>query len=584
MSHGDTIPVDFLKSKTASLPGPLVEDLELHTYKDRASGGGSLWNELWGLDHAADQVVSEHMAARYTWDKSFLTQTQSLLKRKAFELKQTEIDNARKAYTRWRELMAEPNFLEKYQYVEWGWAQPMNRLPQAMQATSMYHMTSPILSLALPLVLLVVPFFLLKYRGIDISFTSYASSLKNIIKHHALGRLFGEFGTGGWDKRVYLIMSAVFYIMQIYQNVCACIRFQRNMYAIHETLGIIKRHLESHTSYMSRLRGKMAACATYAPFDQMVENRVSTAQRLAEKLSHIKPHSLQPGALGQIGTVMSTFYKIRKDSDVNELIEQSFSMYSYMKTMYGVQSRLDKGEINTFSFGKRTSMKDAIYPPMLINSASTTPVPNSFSLKKHQIITGPNASGKTTLLKTILSNTILCQQFGAGCFSKASISPYSHYHCYLNIPDTAGRDSLFQAEARRCIDILRDIEKNKSGRHLCVFDELYSGTNPYEATACGTAFLRHLGAKRNVNFALTTHYTRLCKTLSKHSNVENIHMECIPVYDGAKDPSHPVDFTYSFRKRDGISSHRGGIKVLRDLDYPEEVTADAQHLIRSIVF
>jgi len=582
MSLGDTIPIDFVKKKTGSLSDELIDDLELHSYKD-CSGSGSLWNDLWGLDHVADQAMSRHMATLYTWDVSFLSQTQSLLKKKAFELEKEEVDNSREAYVRWQELMAEPNFLEKYQYVEWGWAQPMNRLPQAMQAASMYHMTSPILSLALPLVLLVVPFFLLKYRGVDISFATYASSLKAVVKHHAFGRLFGEFGGGGWDKRVYLIISAMFYVFQIYQNVCACVRFQRNMFAIHETLAVIRKHLASYTQYMSRLREKMAGHGAYAMFDEMVAEEVEDARHLTEKLSHIKPHSLRPGALGQIGTVMSTFYKLRKDEDVNRLVERSFSLYSYMKTMQGVQSRLDRGQINTFSFGKRTSMKDAVYPPMLTGPSSDA-VPNSFSLKKHQIITGPNASGKTTLLKTILSNTILCQQVGAGCFSKASISPYSQYHCYLNIPDTAGRDSLFQAEARRCAEMLRDIEKDKSGKHLCVFDELYSGTNPYEATACGTAFLRHLGRKRNVNFALTTHYTRLCKTLSKQSNIENIHMECIPVYDGAKDPSHPIDFTYSFRKRDGISSHRGGIKVLRDLDYPEEVTVDAQRLIRSIVF
>ena len=31
---------------------------------------------------------------------------------------------------------------------------------------------------------------------------------------------------------------------------------------------------------------------------------------------------------------------------------------------------------------------------------------------------------------------------------------YDKIHCYLNIPDTSNRDSLFQAEARRCKEII----------------------------------------------------------------------------------------------------------------------------------
>ena len=33
-------------------------------------------------------------------------------------------------------------------------------------------------------------------------------------------------------------------------------------------------------------------------------------------------------------------------------------------------------------------------------------------------------------------------------------------HCYINIPDTGGRDSLYQAEARQCKNILETIENN----------------------------------------------------------------------------------------------------------------------------
>ena len=59
-------------------------------------------------------------------------------------------------------------------------------------------------------------------------------------------------------------------------------------------------------------------------------------------------------------------------------------------------------------------------------------------------------------------NIILCQQIGCGFFDKADVKIYDFIHSYINIPDTSGRDSLFQAEARRCKEILSIIEISKT--------------------------------------------------------------------------------------------------------------------------
>ena len=112
------------------------------------------------------------------------------------------------------------------------------------------------------------------------------------------------------------------------------------------------------------------------------------------------------------------------------------------------------------------------------------------NLNKQILITGPNAAGKTTLLKTTLFNIIISQQLGVGCYKKATINPYNYIHSYINIPDTSQRDSLFQAEARRCKEILDSLTNNSDKeRHFCIFDEIYSGTNPSEAIASAYSFL-----------------------------------------------------------------------------------------------
>ena len=141
--------------------------------------------------------------------------------------------------------------------------------------------------------------------------------------------------------------------------------------------------------------------------------------------------------------------------------------------------------------------------------------------------------------------------------------PYHHIHCYLNIPDTSGRDSLFQAEARRCKEIIDVVDGNSKLRHFCVFDELYSGTNPDEAVDSATAFMKYITRNKNVRCLLTTHFIPLCNHLDKEKNMVNVHMET--------EKGDGEQFTYTYLLKKGISHVKGGMKVLRDMEFPKEL-------------
>ena len=191
------------------------------------------------------------------------------------------------------------------------------------------------------------------------------------------------------------------------------------------------------------------------------------------------------------------------------------------------------------------------------------------------IITGPNASGKTTQLKTTAINVIFTQQFGVGFYEKCEMAPYTHIHSYLNIPDTSGRDSLFQAEARRCKDILDIIDmsdkshdpNNKllESKHFCIFDELFSGTNAEEATSASYGFLNYLQKRENVDFILTTHFVKLCKKVKKNTTglrIANYKMDASLADD-------KIHFTYKMVK--GISKIKAARLILIQMGFPEEI-------------
>jgi DNA mismatch repair ATPase MutS len=300
------------------------------------------------------------------------------------------------------------------------------------------------------------------------------------------------------------------------------------------------------------------------------------------EFNQVSPNKLSIKKIGQIGHVMKCFYKLYKNPEFLISLNYSFGLNGYIDNLNGIRKNISLKHINVCKFkNKPTKFVDAYFPTLVNNN----PVKNSYSLNKHLLITGPNAAGKTTLLKTTIFNIILSQQIGFGFYKKATLMPYDMIHCYINIPDTSARDSLFQAEAKRCKDILEKIGLNEIGpneigpneigpneidpneidpnaRHFCVFDELYSGTNPYEAISSAYAFLKYLHKNDNVNFVLTTHFLELCRRLEKEKRMNNYHM---------KIETHENDFKYTYKMEKGISNVKGGIKVLKDLEYPIEI-------------
>jgi len=195
-------------------------------------------------------------------------------------------------------------------------------------------------------------------------------------------------------------------------------------------------------------------------------------------------------------------------------------------------------------------------------------------LSMNMVITGPNASGKTTALKTTTLNIIFSQQFGCGFYTSCVLNPYTHIHSYLNIPDTSGRDSLFQAESRRCKEIIDIINvengEHTQSRHFCIFDELYSGTNPTEATKSAYAFLLYLSKRENVDFILTTHYVSICKKLKRSNKIQNYKM-MIDLSGGTNN----VKYTYKMKK--GISKIQGAILILEEMNYPKEIINEIRY-------
>ena len=572
------LPIAYIEQK-AILEEHTVNDLELMPVDPKKS----LYKYVFKPDTLFGEKTISLWSKYYTPDTTFLKESQKLLKYKT-NLGEVSAEQQEKVHAVWQEIQSETGFHEKYSYLEWGPLKFLNNNSKFLQCLSMYNMSSPIFSLAMPIFFLILPLLIIKIRGLPISIDKYIELLKIVSKKHKLGQIF-NLSEASFERITYVLISVVFYFIQVYQNIMSCRKFFSNMKKIHEQLFTVRDYLKNTLKNMEILKTQCIGFKTYEPFFANMKKHEKLCKLIVNEYNKVTPSKIAIKKVGKIGHVMKCFYYMYNNEQFHETLQYSFGLNGYIDNLNGMRTNVTLRTMNACSFKQKKTKFTKAYFPSLVNE---NPVKNSYTLDKHLIITGPNAAGKTTLLKTTIFNIILSQQVGYGFYKKANIVPYDMIHCYINIPDTSARDSLFQAEAKRCKDILTKIDANEGGasaiaseveaakkplRHFCVFDELYSGTNPYEAVSSAYAFLNYLNKYENVNFVLTTHFLDLCRRLDKEKGIHNFHMKIENIDD---------DFKYTYQLEKGISFIKGGIKVLRDLEYPTEIIDNTKAILKEL--
>lgn len=124
------------------------------------------------------------------------------------------------------------------------------------------------------------------------------------------------------------------------------------------------------------------------------------------------------------------------------------------------------------------------------------------------IITGPNMSGKSTLLKTVGVNMVLALAGAPVCADACVISPTMLY-TNLKVSDSLDKNlSLFYAELQRLKMVVDGVAKHETVFFL--LDEMLKGTNALDRQAGALALLRQLCASKSNGF-VATHDLELTK-------------------------------------------------------------------------
>ena len=588
--------------KTRTLDATIVKDMELLdavdddgvAILDRVFGGGAETD-----DNVLGKVMRSEMAKYYTDDARFIEDTQTILRAwngttesitdKSNDSPRQSMDNM---FALWNELRNDKDFKDKYTYMDWESLLFLNDNQTFLQVLSVYNLIAPVLALLVPCIICIVPFFIMLSRGYTISFSKYVELLKTVASNHAVTKVFTGFSGMTVQQRIYSAMSAGFYFMSLYQNTQICLKFYANMFKIHDKLFEIRDFAKRVGDEMDLFLEHSGPLASYGKFNDNVRAHRQVLTKMHTVLADIPPCTVSYSKLLDMGKVLKWFYVMHTGEEFHQSMLFSLGFIGYTKNMQGVQHNVRTNKMNygvlmsadTVPVADEKKMKknkkkgkkacerrekqdamkvSGVFHPSVSDGGA---VKNDVVLKKDCVITGPNASGKTTMLKSLFLSILFTQQYGCGFYDTCAFVPYTHLHCYLNIPDTSGRDSLFQSESRKCKDILDSIQKDgTTARHFCLFDELYSGTNPTEAVKCGYAYLSHLSETENIHYVLTTHYPQLCEKLKEKQGLLTYRM-CVDV---PKESREPIIYTYKIE--DGINEVDGGVEVLRQMQYPTSI-------------
>ena len=266
------------------------------------------------------------------------------------------------------------------------------------------------------------------------------------------------------------------------------------------------------------------------------------------------------------------FYKMLKYVIENEdAYDEIFAILGKMETevcVANLKAAFEDTCVPVFSDDKTIKGVDMFHP--LVKNC----VANSFENEKGMLITGSNASGKSTFLRAVLVNAILSESVYLACAKEFVMKPAMLYSS-MSLKDSLGSgESYYMAEIN---SIKRIIDAGESGENIiCFLDEVLRGTNTVERVAAAARILKYLTGENIITLA-ATHDIELTYLLEKDYDNHFFREEI------KKDEDDKEDIYFSYKINDGRSDTRNALKLLKIKEYPEEIYAEAEILSKEFL-
>lgn len=411
-----------------------------------------------------------------------------------------------------------------------------------------YHMYKiyfiPITSILYPVSTFFAPYFYLKnYMKLDITFSSYINTIYYIIS--ILLRTTGNFRQD-LTKFVTLFLYVGIYLYNMYQTYEIAVFLYNTKQKLHEKMeGLVKfvKHSINITKNVSK--------NLLDPFFDIDKDF----------------HNID------INNSMTDIYKIWKDEKLKNQLSDLLKTIYGIDVLYSINNLLLSNDWSVPEYKNNTTLWAAKNP--ILNKEQ---ISNPINLDKSIIVTGPNAGGKTTYVKTILSNVILSQTFGITYSLKSNMIIYDTINSFMRVSDELGNKSYFEAEAEYCLNMINKAKLlNENGeKGLFLMDEPMHSTPPTEGMATAYAVIEYLSKISGISLIITTHFHKLVELEKIYPNkFINLSVDAIPEDDR---------YYFPYKIRNGHSYLCIAIELLDIKDFPKEIIDNAIKMKNKICY
>ena len=338
----------------------------------------------------------------------------------------------------------------------------------------------PITSILYPFSAFVAPYFYINnYLKMNLSINSYIEILYNILLF-----LFKRTGNIRTDITKYL---SIFLYVGVYLY---------NMYQTYEVALFLYNTKE-------KLHNKMKGLVYFVKHSLNITNNLP--KNIIDSYFNIDK-SFQNI---DINNSMTDIYKIWKDDLLKDKLASLLKTIYGIDVIYSINNLVLSGEWSIVSYNNTETLLWGAKNPILNNNQVCNPI----NLNKNIIVTGPNAGGKTTYVKTILANIILGQTIGITYSIKSQMIIYDTINSFMRVSDVLGNKSYFEAEAEYCLNMIKKaMQINSEGKKgLFLMDEPMHSTPPIEGMSTAYAVIEYLSNLNGITLIITTHFHKLVK-------------------------------------------------------------------------
>lgn len=253
----------------------------------------------------------------------------------------------------------------------------------------------------------------------------------------------------------------------------------------------------------------------------------------------------------------------------NELMEM-YETIGFLDSMISVASYRElMGQycIPELEYQGSSSQKLQLSAVELYHPLVSDPVKNTIHAERSILLTGSNASGKSTFIKTVAINAILAQTIHTVLADQYSANYFRLYSSMALRDDIMSSESYYIVEIKSLKRIVDEAAK-EGPPVLCFIDEVLRGTNTVERIASSSQILAMLAQSHAMCFA-ATHDIELTGMLE--AMYDNYHFE---------EQVEGDDVIFDYRLRQGKAMTRNAIKLLGMIGYREDIIEKAERSVQ----